>query len=216
MLDQTLPTQSNPDTGLLEAFLNPLGFAGMGSTAVSEIVGGTTHQIGNEIDEFVTGQLRDNLLGLPLDLAALNITRGRETGLPSLNMLRNQIFSDPALQNAMPGDTALKQLVLRLRQGVRQIDLVGRLGGEEFVIVLPAIPPQPALLVAERLRAAIAAMPVQHESADITLTISIGVAMARTTDRNLDQVLARADGALYEAKGSGRNCLRSADPPLPA
>ena len=46
---------------------------------------GVTRQVGNEIDEFVTEALRNNLLGLPLDLAAINIARGRDTGIPSLN-----------------------------------------------------------------------------------------------------------------------------------
>ena len=49
---------------------------------------GLTRQVGNEIDEFVTEALRNNLLGLPLDLAALNIARGRDTGIPSLNDAR--------------------------------------------------------------------------------------------------------------------------------
>jgi diguanylate cyclase (GGDEF)-like protein len=114
------------------------------------------------------------------------------------------------------GDTALRYLVDRLRSGVRQIDLVGRLGGEEFAIILPAIQPQAALLMAERIRGMIAGAPACHEGTDIPLTVSVGVAMAQPTDRSLDQVLARADAALYSAKGGGRNCVRSADPPLAA
>ena len=47
-----------------------------------------THQVGNEIDEFVTGSLQNNLLGLPLDLASLNIARGRDTGVAPLNVAR--------------------------------------------------------------------------------------------------------------------------------
>jgi diguanylate cyclase (GGDEF)-like protein len=111
------------------------------------------------------------------------------------------------------GDTALRHLVDRLRSGVRQIDLVGRLGGEEFAIILPAIQPQAALLMAERIRGMIAGSPAHHDNVEIRLTVSIGVAMARASDRTLDQVLARADAALYAAKGDGRDCVRSADPP---
>ena len=63
---------------------------------------GTTHQIGSEIDEFVTGALRNNLLGLPLDLAALNIARGRDTGVAPLNLVRNEIFSQTQDTNLKP------------------------------------------------------------------------------------------------------------------
>ena len=51
-----------------------------------------TRQVGNEIDEFVTEALRNNLVGLPLDLAAINIARGRETGVPSLNDARQEFY----------------------------------------------------------------------------------------------------------------------------
>ena len=85
--------------GLIEAFLNPLEYASRESTdpeehglAASEIIRGMTRQTGNELDEFVTGALRNNLVGLPLDLAAINIARGRETGIPTLNAARRQFF----------------------------------------------------------------------------------------------------------------------------
>jgi len=69
-------------------------------------VRGLTREVGNEIDEFVTEALRNNLLGTPLDLAALNITRGRDTGLPSLNGLRAQI-QNYASPSTAPGDSSL-------------------------------------------------------------------------------------------------------------
>ena len=62
--------------------------------ATGAIVRGLTRQVGNEIDEFVTEAVRNNLLGLPLDLPALNIARGRDTGLPSLNGARAQFYAD--------------------------------------------------------------------------------------------------------------------------
>ena len=83
------------ELGLIEAFLNPIAFdnAGVDAHAASgAILRGMTQQAGNEIDEFVTSALRNNLVGLPLDLAAVNITRARETGIPSLNEARRQIF----------------------------------------------------------------------------------------------------------------------------
>ncbi len=80
------------DMGLIEAFTNPLAFDALGDTGLAQIIQGTTHQIGSEIDEFVTGALRNNLLGLPLDLAALNIARGRDAGVAPLNLVRAQIY----------------------------------------------------------------------------------------------------------------------------
>jgi Ca2+-binding RTX toxin-like protein len=87
---------------LIEAFTNPLAFAAAGTSAAAQIVQGTTHQIGSEIDEFVTGALRNNLLGLPLDLAALNIARGRDTGVPPINLVRNEIYSQTHDTNLKP------------------------------------------------------------------------------------------------------------------
>jgi Ca2+-binding RTX toxin-like protein len=93
--------------GLIAAFLNPLEFAASGATAdeaAGAIVRGTTRQLGNEIDEFVTEALRNNLLGLPLDLPAINLARGRDTGVPSLNVARAEFY-------AMTGDSQLKPYV---------------------------------------------------------------------------------------------------------
>ncbi len=94
------------EIGLIDAFLNPLEFASRGADAAGEIVLGSVNQVGNELDEFVTGALRNNLLGLPLDLAALNIARGRDTGVAPLNLLRNQIFTE--LNTGGTQDTTLK------------------------------------------------------------------------------------------------------------
>ncbi|MBD1203449.1 MAG: hypothetical protein H9533_04850, partial [Rhodobacteraceae bacterium] len=80
---------------LFDAFLNPVMFDAQGidaHAAAGAILRGMTRQHGNEIDEFLTDALRNNLVGLPLDLAALNIARARETGIPSLNEARSQFF----------------------------------------------------------------------------------------------------------------------------
>ncbi|MFC1459360.1 peroxidase family protein, partial [Microvirga arabica] len=85
------------DIGLIEAFLNPIAFAGAGidaQHAAGAILSGMSRQVGNEIDEHLTDALRNNLVGLPLDLGAVNIARARETGVPSLNEARKQFFAD--------------------------------------------------------------------------------------------------------------------------
>jgi len=95
--DPTFATvNDDPQLGLIAAFLNPLAFAGSGATAdeaAGAIIRGVTRQLGNEIDEFVTEALRNNLLGLPLDLPALNIARGRDTGIPTLNEARREFYA---------------------------------------------------------------------------------------------------------------------------
>ena len=93
------PNSANPDQqlGLIAAFLNPLAYAASGPTpaeATGAIIRGVTRTVGNQIDEFVTEALRNNLLGTPLDLAVLNIARGRDTGIPSLNESRREFYAD--------------------------------------------------------------------------------------------------------------------------
>ncbi|HEY0424279.1 MAG TPA: peroxidase family protein, partial [Rhodopila sp.] len=87
--------------GLIQAFTNPLQFAAT-PNATADIVLGTVNQVGNEIDEFVTGTLQNNLLGQPLDLASLNIARGRDTGVAPLNEVRNQLFSQTGESQLKP------------------------------------------------------------------------------------------------------------------
>ncbi|SFP92571.1 peroxidase family protein, partial [Pseudomonas borbori] len=94
-IDRFDPTFGSSEIGLIAAFLNPLEFAASGPTpdeAAGAIVRGLTRQVGNEIDEFVTEALRNNLVGLPLDLPAINIARGRDAGIPSLNAARRTFF----------------------------------------------------------------------------------------------------------------------------
>jgi Ca2+-binding RTX toxin-like protein len=85
---------------LLTAFLNPLAYNDGGpagplpaNRAAGAIVRGTTRQVGNELDEFVTSSVRNTLVGLPLDLAAINIARGRSEGIPRLNEVRRQFYA---------------------------------------------------------------------------------------------------------------------------
>ena len=84
-------------TDLITAFLNPVAYDKDGAitadAAAAAVVRGMSRETGANIDEFITSALRDNLVGLPLDLAALNIARGRETGMPSLNEAREAFFA---------------------------------------------------------------------------------------------------------------------------
>ncbi|UCP10573.1 heme peroxidase [Pseudomonas sp. MM213] len=131
------PNSADPDQqlGLIAAFLNPLAYAASGVTpedATSAIVRGITRQAGNEIDEFVTEALRNNLLGLPLDLPAINIARGRDVGIPSLNAIRRDIYSQT-------GDTQLKpytswvDLVQHLKHPESLINFIAAYGTHETI-----------------------------------------------------------------------------------
>ncbi|HET9594381.1 MAG TPA: peroxidase family protein [Anaeromyxobacteraceae bacterium] len=96
------------DARLLNVFLNPGAYNDGGAAgplsaaaAAGSIIRGTVRQVGNELDEFVTSSVRNTLVGLPLDLAAINIARGRSEGIPPLNVARQQFFAatkDAALQ----------------------------------------------------------------------------------------------------------------------
>ncbi len=104
------------------------------------------------------------------------------------------------------GDSVLSQLGALLRKTFREVDIVGRIGGEEFAVTLPQTGRERAVEAAERIRQLLAAMPVVVENRQsITCTVSIGVATLNPDDNHIDQLLHRADLALYEAKRSGRN-----------
>lgn len=104
------------------------------------------------------------------------------------------------------GDDVLKKLADVCRGTLREVDIIGRVGGEEFAILLPETDRIKAIEVAERLRVAIAEarIPMQN-GLPIQCTVSIGVSSLLSKDDNLDVMLSRADQALYEAKKTGRN-----------
>jgi len=103
------------------------------------------------------------------------------------------------------GDCALRHLASLMRQELRKVDTLGRLGGEEFAIILPGAPLAAAEVFAERLRNTVAASPATHLDSTIPLTISVGVTEIKVGDTCADDTLARADRALYHSKEYGRN-----------
>jgi diguanylate cyclase (GGDEF)-like protein len=102
------------------------------------------------------------------------------------------------------GDVVLRELAARLRERVRREDVVGRWGGEEFVVALPETTPDGAAAVAESLREAVARMPIEAgDGLRLDVTVSIGV--AAWTGQELEDLVDRADRALYAAKAAGRD-----------
>jgi diguanylate cyclase (GGDEF)-like protein len=110
------------------------------------------------------------------------------------------------------GDAVLAEVARRLQAGLREMDIVGRYGGEEFALMLLDSERKDALEVAERLRRSIESAPVTFGGNVLPVTLSLGVAMRSTEeDIQLDALVARADRALYRAKETGRNRVVVAD-----
>jgi diguanylate cyclase (GGDEF)-like protein len=142
------------------------------------------------------------------ELAEQEIVRTRRYGKP-LAIMMVDVDHFKAINDTYghhSGDTVLQQLGVICRQTMREIDIIGRIGGEEFSILLPEANGMHAREAAERLREAVAATVVQLEpEVSISFTVSIGVAALVATDSGVAAMLKRADEALYQAKYSGRN-----------
>jgi diguanylate cyclase (GGDEF)-like protein len=106
------------------------------------------------------------------------------------------------------GDEMLKHIAGLMHHELRRIDTIGRLGGEEFSIFLSGTDLAAAVIFADRLRQKIADMPLRIDGQSICATVSIGIAAMEISDTQADEVLIRADDALYRAKSAGRNRVK--------
>jgi two-component system cell cycle response regulator len=153
---------------------------------------------------------RDELTELPnrrgatrqLDVLISRARRhGHQLALLLLDADRFKLVNDE--HGHAVGDIVLRELSARLRERVRREDIVGRWGGEEFVVALPETTPDGAAAVAESLREGISKTPIQADGLALDVTVSIGV--AAWTGQELDELVDRADHALYAAKAAGRD-----------
>ena len=103
------------------------------------------------------------------------------------------------------GDEALRAVAAKILATMRDADIAGRIGGEEFAIILPRTSVAAAALLAERLRESISEIVVQAGSHKVRFTTSVGVAECEPNDTSIEDVLSKADQALYDAKESGRD-----------
>jgi diguanylate cyclase (GGDEF)-like protein/PAS domain S-box-containing protein len=105
------------------------------------------------------------------------------------------------------GDQVLQKLASVCKEILREVDVIGRIGGEEFAIFLPETPGQQAIEVAERICQALGStkVPLENPIIELQFTVSIGVTTMITTQETVDNLLQKADAALYQAKNTGRN-----------
>ncbi|MCW8917113.1 MAG: diguanylate cyclase, partial [Magnetovibrio sp.] len=103
------------------------------------------------------------------------------------------------------GDEALKALAKVVLRTVRETDVAGRIGGEEFAIILPETTHENASLLAARLRQNISEIVIQKSNANVTFTASFGIACHSQKDDRFEDIMEWSDQALYQAKETGRN-----------
>ena len=105
------------------------------------------------------------------------------------------------------GDLALQQVASVMSTSLREIDILGRMGGEEFAVLLPNTSLEEALLLAERVRQSIENISFEKSKGLLKITASIGVAAFTDEMSDIDDLIRNADNALYQAKANGRNCV---------
>jgi two-component system cell cycle response regulator len=125
----------------------------------------------------------------------------------SLLMVDIDLFKDVNdAHGHLAGDAVLREVARTLQAGTRGVDVLGRYGGEEFVLILPHTPREQALRTAERLRKGVEEAVVRVDEAEVRVTVSIGVATFPSPEVKAPaDLLAAADAALYRAKDQGRN-----------
>ncbi len=141
------------------------------------------------------------------ELAESELNRARRFGHPvSAIMLDIDHFKqvNDTYGHAV-GDQVLRVVAKRCGESIRDIDVLGRYGGEEFAVILPSTDLPGARTMAERLRRSVADAPVPTDKGDLTVTISLGVASNAQDDGDVAALLNRADAAMYAAKQAGRN-----------
>ncbi len=163
---------------------------------------------------------RDELTGLLNRRAVLQRLAGQfaawRQGGPVFSVLMIDLDHFKPINDALGhlgGDEILAQVARRLRAVVRGSDVVGRYGGEEFLVVLPDTPRAGARAAAAKLLDAVRDTPFHYGDRSIAVTVSIGGAAVDGVDGSLDDLIGRADRALYAAKGAGRDCQAWGDGP---
>ena len=111
------------------------------------------------------------------------------------------------------GDVILKDVATLLKRNLREVDLIARYGGEEFILLLIETDPDQALVIAQRFRQLVEVHPIRAYDELLNQTLSIGVAGFPRHGETLEELIERADRALYAAKNAGRNAVHMASEP---
>lgn len=163
------------------------------------------------IDDLTGSMTRRSFLGA-LDHELMRSRRfGRALTVIVMDLDAFKLVNDSHGHHA--GDELLREFAATVSAQKREIDVFGRLGGEEFCLMLPETPLDGAALVAERIRASWASQQLPFEGKVLRSTVSIGVATLADSDEDFHALLRRADGLLYEAKRAGRNRVVVEDGP---
>jgi diguanylate cyclase (GGDEF)-like protein len=164
--------------------------------------------------DFLTGLLnRRAFLENALRLCAQQAARGKPVTLLGFDLDHFKSINDRFGHNV--GDEALRVFAQVIRKSMRISDIIGRLGGEEFAAIV-AEPAEVTAIIAERVRANFEAAGAVIAGHEMGATVSIGAATENGVVTNIDALIARADAALYRAKGDGRNRLHVAADEAPA
>lgn len=184
----------------------------LGITRIDQIY----HRLLREQGELRTQALVDSLTRLwnraaILEVLELELRRSAGSGEPvGVAMADLDHFKEINDTHGHPaGDVALLETARRIRSCLRPTDTAGRMGGEEFLIVLPGVDAPRALEIVERIRLAMAGDMILTPQAALSVTLSLGVGVTPKSGRiSCESILSQVDKALYTAKNAGRNCVR--------
>jgi diguanylate cyclase (GGDEF)-like protein len=197
---------SDVETGLLEAISDQLGLAIRHTQLFDELRRGSQH-------DDLTGLGNRRLLRIRLEDELHRAERfGQAVSVLAIDIDHFKALND---RHGHPtGDASLRKLAGLMTRNLRRIDTIARIGGEEFVVLLPRTSLAEAVQVGDKLRSMVelTEFPGGEGQPGGMLTISVGVASLRPEETGAD-LLARADTALYEAKDRGRNCVVTATQP---
>lgn len=201
--------------------LSWMGFSSFGITLVSigvlfhvfgRLLVRALRQVAEHNAALAQMALRDPLTGLP-NLRAFRAALAAERGSFAVAFIDTDHFKSVNDRfGHAGGDRVLMALARQLRALLRQGDSIARIGGEEFAVLMPGTGLEGARALAERLRLAVAGMPLELEGTRLALTVSIGVASSQGGRATPEAVLQAADRAMYAAKAAGRNRVEAAPP----